>query len=126
MPDPPVTSVVAAMLLSTLLNPTTLKSSSVLASVEKTLLSPALSACTKSRLFLAAALTPYRGITYTDSKMKPRFAVEAVIREGCKLGTQNHYLDGIPALFAAADLLKDLVSNNDRLKTPSERVAIGK
>ena len=35
--------------------------------------------------------------------------VEIVIREALKLGLQNHYLDGIPALFAASDLLQNPV-----------------
>jgi tRNA nucleotidyltransferase (CCA-adding enzyme) len=124
-PGSPVTSVAAATLLQALLKPVSSTSSfAALPSIHKTLISSALSPGTKSRLFLAAALTPYRGITYTDSKKKQHLAVEAAIREGLKLGTQNHYLDGIPALFIAADLFKDPTSN-DRLKSPSERVAIG-
>ncbi|RDX56319.1 hypothetical protein OH76DRAFT_1414683 [Lentinus brumalis] len=63
------------------------------------------------RLFLAAALTPYHGLTYTQSKGKVRPAVEAVLRDGLKLGAQYHYLDGIPALFAAADLLRTGVAD---------------
>jgi len=105
-------------------------SSITLPSVHETLLSSTFSPGTKSRLFLAAALTPYRGIQYTDSKKsdskkKPHFAVEAAIREGAKLGTQNHYLDGIPPLFVAADLLKDPRLINDKFQSPSERVAVG-
>src|SRR5271154_6680075 len=60
---------------------------------------------TMARLFLAAALTPFRGLKYTDSKNKSHFAVEAVIRDGLKLGTRNHYLDGVPLLFTAAQIL---------------------
>jgi len=120
-------SVTAATLLHALIKPQTASTSSSIAlpSVHKTLLSSTLSPGTKSRLFLAAALTPYRGILYTDSKKKSHFAVEAAIREGTRLGTQNHYLDGIPALFVAADLLKDPRLNNDKFQSPSERVAIG-
>ncbi|KAI0271652.1 hypothetical protein BC834DRAFT_967099 [Gloeopeniophorella convolvens] len=77
------------------------------------------------RLYLACALTPYRGITYTDNKQKERPAVEAAIREGLKVGTKNHYLDGIPALFQAAELFKSPDLEDERFKTPSERVAIG-
>jgi hypothetical protein len=29
-----------------------------------------------------------------------------VIRDGLKLGVQNHYFDGVPALFGAAKLLE--------------------
>ena len=66
------------------------------------------------RLYLAAALTPYDGLTYTDPKGKVRPAAEAVIREGLKLGTQHHYLDGIPVLFSGAHLLKKGVSHWER------------
>jgi tRNA nucleotidyltransferase (CCA-adding enzyme) len=74
---------------------------------------------------MACALTPYKGITYVDEKKKDRSAVEAVIREGLKVGTKNHYLDGIPALFLASELLKLPDVEDERFKTPSERVAIG-
>ncbi|KAI8983356.1 hypothetical protein BD414DRAFT_515839 [Trametes punicea] len=58
------------------------------------------------RLYLAAALTPYGDLTYTQTKGKVRPAVEAVIRECLKLGAQHHYLDGIPALFSAAETVR--------------------
>jgi tRNA nucleotidyltransferase (CCA-adding enzyme) len=77
-----------------------------------------------SRLYMACALTPYRGITYVEKK-KERPALEAVIREGLKVGTKNHYLDGIPALFLASELLKSADIDDDKFRTPSERVAIG-
>lgn len=78
-----------------------------------------------SRLYMACALTPYKGITYVDEKKRDRSAVEAVIREGLKVGTKNHYLDGIPALFLASELLKSPDVEDERFKTPPERVAIG-
>lgn len=77
------------------------------------------------RLYLACALTPYRGITYVDEKGKNRSAVEAVIREGLKVGTKNHYLDGVPALFSASELLKAPGVGDNKLSTPSERAEIG-
>ncbi|KAG1716800.1 hypothetical protein ID866_398 [Astraeus odoratus] len=81
---------------------------------------------TKARLFLAAALFPFYGITYKDRKQKEHYLVEAVIRSGVKLGNKNYYLDAIPALYAAAsELLDGLSLNQDRFKTPSERVSIG-
>jgi tRNA nucleotidyltransferase (CCA-adding enzyme) len=70
------------------------------------------------RLYFATALTPYRDVTYTDAKGKVHQVSELVIREGLKLGTQNHYLDGIPLLFTATALLKDRL-------TERSRVAIG-
>jgi tRNA nucleotidyltransferase (CCA-adding enzyme) len=77
------------------------------------------------RLYMACALTPFKGITYVDEKGKLRPAVEAVIREGLKVGTKNHYLDGIPALFSASALFKSPDIEDDKFKSPSERVAIG-
>ncbi|KAI0825228.1 hypothetical protein BC628DRAFT_1320460 [Trametes gibbosa] len=78
------------------------------------------------RLYLAAALTPYRNLTYTQSKGKVRPAAEAVIRESLKLGAQYHYLDGIPALFTAAELLKKGVADFEVSRLDkSERVWIG-
>ena len=41
------------------------------------------------RLYMACALTPYRGITYVDEKGKVHPAVEAVIRAGLKVGTKT-------------------------------------
>ncbi|OBZ79815.1 CCA tRNA nucleotidyltransferase, mitochondrial [Grifola frondosa] len=77
------------------------------------------------RLFLACALTPHRMLTYkVKGKLRP--AVEAVIREGLKLGVQHHYLDGIPALFTAADLLQKGVADWESGKLQGqERVALG-
>lgn len=51
--------------------------------------------------------------------------VEAVIREGLKLGNKNYYLDGIPALFDAAALLKGVSLEDIGSTSSSERVAIG-
>lgn len=80
---------------------------------------------TKPRLFLASALTPFKGITYRDVKDKTHPAVEAVLRDGCKLGNQNNYLSGIPTLFSAAKLLENPTLEGDKFKHRSERVAIG-
>ncbi|KAG7090796.1 hypothetical protein E1B28_009880 [Marasmius oreades] len=79
----------------------------------------------KPRLFLGAFLTPFLGITYRDRKEKEYPVVEYVIRECLKLGSQNHFLNGIPALFSACKLLKNPDLNDKRFKNPSERVAIG-
>ena len=74
----------------------------------------------KPRLYLAAALTPYRSVLYLDHKERSRLAVEAAIRDGVKLGNQNHYLDGIPALFQATEVLKKPQLGGER-----ERVNMG-
>ncbi|EJD04209.1 uncharacterized protein FOMMEDRAFT_155333 [Fomitiporia mediterranea MF3/22] len=61
----------------------------------------------RPRFFLAALMTPYANVQYTPKKKKSTApAVEVVIREGLKLGLQNHYADGVPALFAAANVLR--------------------
>ncbi|KAF7340077.1 tRNA nucleotidyltransferase [Mycena venus] len=78
-----------------------------------------------ARLHLAAALIPHFGITYEDKKKKAQSAVECAIRESLKLGTQNHYVDGIPLLFEAAQLLQNPDLSQEKFKTPSERVALG-
>ncbi|KAF9654286.1 hypothetical protein BDM02DRAFT_3106593 [Thelephora ganbajun] len=85
----------------------------------------ALHPSTRPRLFLASALTPFKGITFRDAKDKIHPAVEAVLRDGCKLGSQNNYLGGISTLFSAAELLKNPTLEGDRFKHRPERVAIG-
>jgi tRNA nucleotidyltransferase (CCA-adding enzyme) len=65
----------------------------------------------------------FKGITYLDSKKREQLAVEAVIRIGLKLGTLNHYMDGVPLLFAAAELLKN--PDLERFTGRPERVSIG-
>lgn len=76
----------------------------------------------KPRLFFAAALTPFRHVSYA-AKKKSVLAVEMVIREAVKLGMQNHYLDGIPALFAAAEALQK--PSLDAFAEPNQRSKIG-
>ncbi|TFY66207.1 hypothetical protein EVG20_g4884 [Dentipellis fragilis] len=114
-------SVAAAAILRTFLTPVT-------ALFEHPPLHPLFLSHTSSqsisaRLYLACALSPYRGLTYTDHKGKTHLAVEAAIREGLKIGTKNHYLDGIPHLFNAAELLKE--PRLEKFHGPDERVAIG-
>lgn len=81
---------------------------------------------TRPRLFLASALTPFKGITYRDAKDKIHAAAEVVLRDGCKLGSQNNYLNGIPTLFSGAELLKNPTSEGGRFGHRPERVAIGR
>ena len=85
----------------------------------------ALHTSTRPRLFLASALTPFKDITYRDIKDKIHPAVEAVLRDGCKLGNQNNYLSGIPALFSAADLLNNPTLEAGKFEQRPERVVIG-
>ena len=61
---------------------------------------------------------PFQGIEYRDHKQKDHPLVEAVIRDSLKLGTQNHYLDGIPVLFAATRLIQAQITDNslDRVR----------
>lgn len=73
---------------------------------------------TRPRLYLACALTPCRSITYEDPKKKIYSAIECAIREGTKLGVQNHYVDGIPLLFKAAETLQcpTIGGENERVR----------
>ena len=120
-PAPPWTTYAASTILHALLSdPSTLG----LPSLHPLLLSQISSDRTlKPRLYLAAALTPYRHLTCTVKK-KQISAVEVVIREALKLGLQNHYVDGIPALFAAADVLKNPVL--EKFSGKNKRSKIGK
>ena len=76
----------------------------------------------KGRLFLGAALTPFAGSSFPQKK-RTRPGAEAAVWEGLRLGTQGHYLDGVPLLFEAATLLRQ--PRLDRWTTPSDRVALG-
>lgn len=78
-----------------------------------------------SRLYLAASLTPYKGLTYRDKKEKDRPLIDLVIRDSLKLGTQSHFLDGIPLLFSAADIITRSINETTTLHPISERVGIG-
>ncbi|KAH8120461.1 hypothetical protein DFH11DRAFT_63898 [Phellopilus nigrolimitatus] len=83
-----------------------------------------LDATLRPRLFLAAALTPYARVSYTPPKKKATApAVEVVLREALKLGLQNHYADGVPALFAAAETLCGV--DAEQFSGPGERARIG-
>ncbi|KAL5534484.1 hypothetical protein ACEPAG_946 [Sanghuangporus baumii] len=78
----------------------------------------------RPRLFLATLMMPYADVQYLIPKKKTRVpAVEVVIREGLKLGLQNHYADGVPALFAAAEVLRGVEISN--FEGPNERSRIG-
>ncbi|KAF6766474.1 transfer RNA nucleotidyltransferase [Ephemerocybe angulata] len=74
----------------------------------------------RPRLFLASALTPYYGASFKDKKGKEHPGVEAVVRESLKLGVQNHYLDGIPALFMSVEPVRQLLG--EYLTFPAEKV----
>ncbi|KAG9016272.1 CCA tRNA nucleotidyltransferase, mitochondrial [Tulasnella sp. 427] len=77
---------------------------------------------TRRRLYLAAALTPFRDVSCPEKKkMIP--ASEVVIREGVKLGNQNKYLSGVPLLLQAHSVLSHPTA--DKLSDPTPRVATG-
>ncbi|KAF8334245.1 uncharacterized protein EI90DRAFT_2916098 [Cantharellus anzutake] len=78
----------------------------------------------RRRLYMAAALTPYRGITFQERK-KTVTAMEGIARYGLKLGNANYYMDGIPALFAAAAKLSIPILSKFTHPSGSERVALG-
>lgn len=77
------------------------------------------------RLFLATALTPYQGVTYTDKKGKEHPGVEAVVRESLKLGAQNHYIDGIPSLFLGVEPLRKVIEEYSTYQSETVRSSIG-
>ncbi|KAF8061010.1 hypothetical protein FPV67DRAFT_1423258 [Lyophyllum atratum] len=122
-PAPRDSAFAAASILNTLLYP---QEMNPLPRLHPTYLSTVNSdSSCRARLYLAATLTPYQTITYLDRKKKPQSAIEYIIRETLKLGTQNHFLDGIPALFCAARLLKNPALTAERFPQPSQRVALG-
>lgn len=118
VPSKPLGLAACAILRSLLLSPSTLE----LPDLHHLLLSqlfvdPGL----RQRLFFAAALSSYREISFKTPKGETRPAVEVVISEALKRGQQNHFSDGIPALFAAVDVLRNpsfenLPGENDRSK----------
>ncbi|KAJ3575901.1 hypothetical protein NP233_g783 [Leucocoprinus birnbaumii] len=78
-----------------------------------------------SRLYLAASVTPFKGLTYLDKKKKEQPVIELVLGESLKLGRQSHFLDGIPLLFTAAESISRSIIETDKLHPTSERVGIG-
>lgn len=77
----------------------------------------------KARILLATLLTPYMGLTYKDGKNKIHPIVASVIRDSLKLGTQNHFLDGIPTLFSSIPVIREHMDNH--LRQPLSRVKLG-
>lgn len=80
-------------------------------------------AASRARLYFASLLFPYHGLTYIDTKKKTQSTVTAVIRESLRLGTQNHYLDGIPVLFSAISLIQNALEEYH--KAPLTRAKLG-
>jgi tRNA nucleotidyltransferase (CCA-adding enzyme) len=62
-------------------------------------------------------------LTYRDQKDKVQSVVSAVIRDSLKLGSQNHYLDGIPMLLSALPLVNECLGAQHQ--QPMERVPLG-
>ncbi|EJD55243.1 transfer RNA nucleotidyltransferase [Auricularia subglabra TFB-10046 SS5] len=121
-PSPPISAVVATALLQNLLDtPSGLPSS--LPPIHPSLLNHVRETSgVKNRLFLGAAVAPFKGATYVLKK-KTTPAAHAAIWEGLRLGSQGHYLDGVPMLYEGAALLRE--PRLDRFTAPSERVALG-
>ena len=116
----PISALAAASILHVLLSSDASKS----LAPHATLLSVAReSAAARARLYLASALLPYNGLTYRDQKDKLQPVVSAVIRDSLKLGSQNHYLDGIPISFSAFPLVKEGLDIQH--EQPMERVPLG-
>lgn len=77
----------------------------------------------KARIMLAILLTPFMGMTYSDKKNKIHPIVTSVIRDSLKLGTQNHFLKGIPTLFSSIPVIREHMENHTR--NPLGRVKLG-
>lgn len=123
-PGPINRAAASASILNTLWRtdpPPTLK----LSPVHPTLASHIRGKAEMGRLYLACALIPYHGLEYWDHKKKSRPLVDAVIRDGLKLGVQCHYLDGIPALFDAWDFVSPKVAALAEGQSPDDRRIIG-
>ncbi|KZV95619.1 hypothetical protein EXIGLDRAFT_610365 [Exidia glandulosa HHB12029] len=118
------TAVIATILVQNILSSSS--DTSPLSSIHRTLLEHALNDKeVKARLYMGAAVTPFSGGTYV-AKKKKHFAAEAAIWEGLRLGTQGHYLDGVPLLFEAASVLENpQLSRLGVHPSGSERVALG-
>ena len=80
---------------------------------------------TRARLYLASFLLPYMSLTYTDKKKKVIPLVDAVIRETLKLGSQYHFLDGVPFLFGAIPTVPDLLRDYPSFEAATRRSSIG-
>lgn len=76
----------------------------------------------KARLSLAALLVPFRGLSYKE-KNKTVPVVTSALRDSLKLGTQNHFLNGIPVLFAAIPIIKNTMEQHSTV--PMDRVKLG-
>ncbi|KAJ7767057.1 hypothetical protein B0H14DRAFT_3116740 [Mycena olivaceomarginata] len=102
---PSTSSVKAACVLRSILSP----SGSALENL--TSVHPALVSSAKddpgamAHLYLAAVLLPHFGISYRHNK-RTYAAVQCAVREMLELGTQNHFLNGIPLLFKAAEFFE--------------------
>lgn len=71
-------------------------------------------------------MTPFKNVYYRDKKGKLQTTVALVIRDALKRGSQNHYLDGIPMLFAAAETYQNYLNKQEKFTdSKSERVTIG-
>ncbi|KDQ20469.1 hypothetical protein BOTBODRAFT_100756 [Botryobasidium botryosum FD-172 SS1] len=123
-PGPRSTSLAAASILQTLTSP----SEGISFRIHPALAALANDPSVMRRLFLASALTPFKGISYKEKKREP-LAAEAVIREGLKIGNQNHYLDAIPALFQSTSMISSAVLSELLSISPGDprnpRAAIG-
>ncbi|CAE6450918.1 unnamed protein product [Rhizoctonia solani] len=76
----------------------------------------------RQRLIFGAALTPWRDMTYPQKKgYLP--VVEHNVKEGLKIGSQNHFIPSVPRLFAAHKRASK--PSLDKFEGPSQRALIG-
>ncbi|KAF8710251.1 Poly A polymerase head domain, partial [Rhizoctonia solani] len=76
----------------------------------------------RQRLIFAAALTPWRDMICPQKKGH-QSAVELIVKEGLKIGSQNHFIPSVPKLFAAHK--KSSNPSLEKFEGPSQRALIG-
>ncbi|KAJ1309611.1 hypothetical protein OPQ81_006383 [Rhizoctonia solani] len=76
----------------------------------------------RKRLIFGAALTPWRDVTYPQKKGYLPL-VEHIVKEGLKIGSQNHFIPSVPRLFAAHKRVSK--PSLDKFEGTSQRALIG-
>ncbi|KAF8610259.1 hypothetical protein BDV93DRAFT_429846 [Ceratobasidium sp. AG-I] len=113
------TAISAASMLCNLLSST----STLTPPVHRLLLEPAREDLgVRQRLIFGTALTPWKHMRYLEKK-KTVSLVEGVIKEGLKIGGQNHFITSVPSLFVAHEKLSN--PSLEKFNGPEERALIG-
>ncbi|CEL51664.1 hypothetical protein RSOLAG1IB_00199 [Rhizoctonia solani AG-1 IB] len=76
----------------------------------------------RQRLVFGATLTPWRDMVYPQKKGHQSI-VELIVKEGLKIGSQNHFIPSVPKLFTAHKKASN--PSLDKFEGPSQRALIG-